>query len=55
MAKKNTTLLIDEDVKREFKAECTLTYVDMSAAVETFMKNYTETSKRLRNGKEERE
>lgn len=50
MAKVNQTISIETEVKREFKAACSLDGNDMSETIEEFMKNYVELSKSMRNG-----
>lgn len=54
MAKKNTTLSIDENIKKNFSMECIRNDVEMSETVETMMLNYIEASnemhKAIKNG-----
>jgi hypothetical protein len=54
MAKVNTTLSIDEDVKEAFKIATVMNKVDMSETVEFFMKDYASTTQKLRNERREK-
>ena len=54
MAKVNTTLSIDEEVKMDFKIETTRNRVDMSETVEQLMIDYVKVSKSLHAEREER-
>lgn len=54
MAKVNTTLSIDSEVKENFKIATIQNKVDMSETVEAFMERYVETTNNLRKQREDK-
>lgn len=54
MAKENTTLSIDSDIKLAFKMATTMNGVDMSETVESFMLRYSQDTHKLRQLRDER-
>jgi hypothetical protein len=54
MAKENTTLSIDSDIKLAFKIATTMNSVDMSETVENFMLSYSQNTDKLRRERDER-
>jgi hypothetical protein len=55
MAKENTTLSIDTDVKLAFKIATTMNGVDMSETVESFMLRYSQDTNKLRQLRDEKD